>query len=218
MPRKNPKADLRLQYPRVLETALIITLLLVTLMFIASKHFVIKPKQTRVEEAVIKVEDIPITQQIKRPPPPARPTIPIESDEPNIEEDLTIDDTEWSISDEPPPPPPPKSEEEVVDFFAIEEKPELIGGAQAIYDYIQKNNLFPKMAQTAGVGGIAIIQFVVDETGKPVNITVFQERPEGLGFGEAGVKAISAMKFKPGKQRDRFVKVRMQQVIRFEVK
>jgi len=58
---------------------------------------------------------------------------------------------------------------------------------------------------------------VVDETGSPINVEVYQERPPNLGFGQAGVKAIKAMKFKPGKQRDRFVKVRMRQVIRFEV-
>lgn len=216
MRRKNPEADLRLQYPKVLEVSLIISLLLMTILFLTSKEFTIKPRQTRAEEVIIKVEDIPITHQIKRAPPPPRPTIPIESDETDIEEDLTIADTEWDISDEPPPPP--ARSEEVIDFFAIEEKPEIIGGAQAIYDYIQKEKLFPEMAKMSGVGGVTIIQFVVDETGKPVNVEVFQERPPGLGFGEAGMKAIKAMTFKPGKQRDRFVKVRMRQVIRFEVK
>jgi protein TonB len=213
---KNPKADLRLHYPRVVEASLAIVLLLMTLVFISSKELAIQAKQTRVEEVIIKVEDIPITHQIKRPPPPARPTIPIEADDADIEDDMTIDDTEWDIFDEPPPPPP--AGDDVVDFFAVENKPELIGGSQAIYDYIKRNNLFPEMAANAGVGGVCIIQFVVDETGKPIRITVFQERPKGLGFGEAGVKAISAMKFKPGRQRDRFVKVPMQQVIRFEVK
>ena len=216
MRRKNPKADLRWQYPKIIEASLAVTLLLMSVVFIASKEFTIKPKKTRVEEVIIKVEDIPITHQIKRPPPPARPTIPIETDELDIESDLTIEDTEWSIFDEPPPPPP--SADDIVDFFAIEEKPELIGGAQAIYDYIQKNNLFPDMARQAGVGGVCIIRFVVDETGKTTQLEVYQERPEGLGFGDAGIKAMSAMKFKPGRQRDRFVKVRMQQVIQFKVK
>lgn len=216
MRKKNPKADLRLQYPKVVEAALAITLLLMTVVFVSSKQFEMKSKHIRVKEAVIKVEDIPITQQIKRPPPPARPTIPIESDDPDIAEDLTIDDTEWNVTDEPPPPPP-SDEGDIVDFFAVEQKPELIGGSKAIYDYIKSHNLFPKMAQQAGVGGVCIIRFIVDETGKPTHVQVFQERPEGLGFGEAGVKAISAMKFKPGRQRDRYVKVPMQQVIQFKV-
>ncbi|TKJ39717.1 hypothetical protein CEE37_10585 [candidate division LCP-89 bacterium B3_LCP] len=216
MVKKYPQVDLRLQYPKIIEASLVVVLLLMTLTFISSKQMAITAKKAKVEEVIIKVEDIPITHQIKRPPPPARPTIPIESDDADIEDDMTIDDTDWDLGDEPPPPPPEGGD--IVDFFAVEQKPELIGGSQAIYDYIQRNNLFPEMAANAGVGGVCIIQFIVDETGKPTNIKVFQERPQGLGFGEAGTKAISAMKFKPGRQRDRFVKVPMQQVIRFEVK
>lgn len=211
---KNPKADLRLQYPKVMEIALIVTLFLMTTVFVISKEFQLESRAIKVEEVIIKVEDIPITNQIKRPPPPARPTIPIESEDEDLADDDTIDDTDWEIDDPPPPPPP---EEGVVDFFAVEEKPELIGGAKAIYDYIQRNNLFPSMAQQAGVGGICIIRFVVDVTGATTNVTIYQEKPEGLGFGEAGVKAMKAMKFKPGRQRDRFVKVMMQQVINFKV-
>lgn len=215
--KKNPKADLRFQYPKVLEASLAIVLALMTLVFISSKQMALKARHAKVEEVIIKVEDIPITHQIKRPPPPARPTIPIETDDADIEDDMTIDDTEWDLLDEPPPPPP-STDGDIVDFFAVEEKPELIGGADAIYDYIKKNNLVPQMAVQAGVGGICIIKFIVDETGTPTNITIFQEKPEGLGFGAAGVKAIQAMKFKPGRQRDRYVKVPMQQVIRFQAK
>ena len=46
---------------------------------------------------------------------------------------------------------------------------------------------------------------------------LLQERPAGLGFGDAGIKAIKAMNFSPGYQRDKPVKVRMQQVIRFRL-
>ena len=205
-----------MQYPKVVETSLVIVLALMTLVFITSKEIAIKAKQTKVEEVIIKVEDIPITHQIKRPPPPARPTIPIESDDADIEDDMSIDDTDWDVFD--PPPPPPFMDDDVVDFYAVEEKPELIGGAQAINDYIKKHNLVPAMAVQAGVSGICIIKFIVDETGTPTNITIFQEKPKGLGFGEAGVKAIKAMRFKPGRQRDRFVKVPMQQVIKFKTK
>jgi hypothetical protein len=55
--KKNPKADLRLQYPRILEAALAISLLLMTVVFVSSKEFKIQSKTIRVEEVIIKVED-----------------------------------------------------------------------------------------------------------------------------------------------------------------
>jgi protein TonB len=213
---KDPKYDLRLHYNKVLEVSLIITLILIAAIFLSSKSFEFKKEIPKEEQVVIKAEDIPITQQVKRPPPPARPSIPIETDDPEIDEDVTIANVEWDITDEPPPPPPPP--DEVVEFYAVEEKPELIGGDQAIRDYINSHNLYPEMARMAGMNGDVIIRFVVGADGAPRNIIIFQERPEGLGFGEAGIKAIQAMKFKPGKQRDRFVSVNMQQVIRFKIK
>ena len=214
--RKDPKYDLKFQYPKVLEISMIITLLIVSVVLLASKKFDFKHSAKKADQVELKAEDIPVTQQIKRPPPPARPSIPVESDDPEIEEDVTIDDIEWDIFDEPPPPPPPP--DEVVDFFAVEVKPELIGGAQAILDYIFEHDLYPEMARIAGINGDVLIQFVVGADGSPSNIVVAQEKPDGLGFGEAGVKAIKAMKFKPGKQRDRYVAVNMQQVIRFRMK
>ncbi len=215
---KNPEAEVRLGYPKRLELGLVIALLLVGTVFLLSKRFDQEIVIKKAEEVVLQTEEIPITQQVKRPPPPARPSIPIE--DPDVEEEdmipfEDIDEIDWSS--EAPPPPPAKAEDVVVDFFAVEEPPQMAGGAQALYDYIAKNNLYPKLALDAGLNGDVIIVFVVDEKGFPIDVQVAQERPEGLGFGEAGVKAVSAQKFSPGYQRDRAVKVKMQQVIRFRI-
>ena len=217
--RKDPKFDLKLKYKKTVELALVISLLLHAGVFLASKEFRFETRIRQVEQVVIKEEDIPITQQIKRPPPPKRPTIPIEDPDTDIEDDVTIEDTDWDIKEEPPPPPPILTqEEEAVSFFAVEEKPVLIGGIQAIMDYIKKNNLYPEMAQTAESNGDVIVQFTVTKTGSVVDLLVADERPKGLGFGEAAMQAMAAMKFTPGKQRDRPVPVRMQQTIRFRIK
>jgi protein TonB len=200
----------------VIEVSLIVTLLIIVGFFLGFKKFEFKKEAQKEEQVVIKAEDIPITQQVKRPPPPARPSIPVESDDPEIDEDVTIGDVEWDVTDEPPPPPPPP--DEVVDFFAVEEPPVLEGGAQAIMDYINSHDLYPEMARIAGINGDVLIQFVVAPDGSVRDLTVAQEKPSGLGFGEAGIEALKHMKFKPGKQRDKFVAVRMQQVIRFRIK
>lgn len=112
----------------------------------------------------------------------------------------------------------PLPEEVPVIFELVEQKPEMIGGTKAIYDFIVKNRLYPKTALTAGVGGWCRIGWIVDKRGMPRNIQILEESPQRLGFGEAGVKAISAMRFKPGMQRDRAVEVSMSQKIVFAVK
>lgn len=215
MNRSKRRADPRLDYPKVMEISLVIALLLVTAVFIISKEFAVSVKSSRFEDVVIKVEDIPITHQIRRPPPPARPTIPIEIEEPGIEGDLTIPEpVDWKDF---LPPPPPVDGDDVI-YMVVEKPPKLIGGEGAILKYILEHRLFPEMALKAGVGGMCTIQFVVDETGRPTDIFVKDESPRGLGFGEAGVKAIAAMKFTPGQQRDRLVKVHMEQTIHFHLK
>ena len=214
--RKDPSVSLKLKYAKTLELSLIITLVIVSISLLGFKKFEFKTEIKQAEQVTIKAEDIPITQQVKRPPPPARPSIPVESDDPDIDEDITIDDVEWDITDEPPPAPPPP--DEVVDFFAVEQKPELVGGAQAIMEYINEHNLYPEMAQLAGINGSVLIQFVVGKDGTTTNLVVAQEKPKDMGFGEAGIEVMKNMRFKPGKQRDKFVAVNMQQVIRFRTK
>ncbi len=217
--RKDPQFDLRLQYNRTLELALIVSLLLTSGVFLASKEYRFEQRIRTMDQVIIKAEDIPITQQVKRPPPPKRPTIPIEDPDTDIEDDMTIEDTDYNILDEPPPPPPILTmQEEAVPFWAIEEKPILIGGPQAINDYIVKNQLYPEMAQTAEMNGDVIVQFTVTKYGDVTDTEIAQEKPEGLGFGQAAITAMLAMKFKPGKQRDKEVAVRMQQTIRFRMK
>jgi len=217
MSYKKPEAETRLLYPKLVELGTIISLLIVIVFFLASKKFDKKVQLRKAEEVVLQTEEIPITQQVKRPPPPARPTIPVEDPEVDAEDDLAfedIDEIDWSIE---APPRPENAAEEVVEFFLVEEPPQIKGGVQALYDYLAKNNLYPEMARKAQIEGDAIIGFVVDANGNPTEVKVLQERPAGLGFGEAGVKAIKAMKFSPGYQRDRPVPVRMQQVLHFRL-
>lgn len=218
--KKDPQFDLRYQYRRVIEVSAVISLSLVTVMFIVSKKFDTKPLPKELTAVAIQVEDVPITRTIKKTEAPRKPTIPIADPDIDIAQDLDMPDLmgfDDLVLDAAPPPPPPPGGEETVPFFKVEVKPTLVGGNQAIADFIVKNNLFPKMAREAGVSGRAIISFTVGPDGKTRDVKVKQERPEGLGFGEAGVKVMQAMTFKPGMQRDRAVSVPMEQPISFTI-
>ena len=61
------------------------------------------------EEVQIIIEqiDIPQTEQFDRPPPPARPSVPVESESEDVADDVTLDEfnlDEFDAWDGPPPP------------------------------------------------------------------------------------------------------------------
>ncbi len=214
---KNPKYDLRFQYRRVLEASLALSLAFLIIVFIASKKFESKAVAKAVDIPTIQVEDIPITRTVKRVEIPRKPTIPVEAPEISPEDNIDIPDIDIFDPTIKPPPPPPSIEEEAVPFYKVERPPQLIGGETAIQEYIIKNNLYPKIAADAQISGVVMIGFICNKDGIPTDVVVLQEKPPGLGFGEAGVKVMKAMRFTPGYQRDKPVAVRMQQPIRFVI-
>ena len=59
-------------------------------------------------QIIIEQIDIPQTEQFDRPPPPARPSVPVESESEDIADDVTLDEfnlDEFDAWDAPPPPP-----------------------------------------------------------------------------------------------------------------
>lgn len=100
-------------------------------------------------------------------------------------------------------------EEEV--FLVVEKMPEPIGGMQAIYENIR----YPELARRAGIEGRVVVQFIVDEEGNVVNPTVI--RGIGGGCDEAAIAAVRDVKFIPGMQRGRNVKVQFQLPIVFRL-
>jgi periplasmic protein TonB len=212
---KHANADVKAKLPLFSELGLATALLIFLLVFIFSKefHVVVRSREYVPDEVV--VEEIERTVQQKTQPKPSRPSFVVAQEDEEVAEEEDIDfadDDNWDV---PPPPPPPMgaAEEEIIDFFAIEEPPDLIGGTEALYKLVR----YPEMAQRAGVEGLAQIEFIVGPDGTPRDFVIKGERPPGLGFGDAAIAALQQVRFKPGKQRDRFVAVRMSQVIRFQL-
>jgi len=171
------------------------------------------------------VEELPpITQQeeIKPPPPPPQPQTNIEVVE-NTQEEKEIASTEATEQTEvqpvapPPPPPEEKKVEEPQVYVIVEEMPEFPGGDAALLQYIQSNIRYPTYAREAGIQGTVFVSFVVDENGNVRDVQVLK----GIGGGcdEEAVRVIKSLpKFKPGKQRGKPVRVKMQVPIRFVLK
>ncbi len=208
--------ELKLQYRKLIELSVIISLLLATLCI---RFISWTPSEGELEKLDIKFEITKVeqTQQIKRSPPPSRPAIPIAAESETLLGDETIDDTEIDLEEIPPPPPPPpkkeeKSEEAEV-FVAYDTAPELKGG----YEFIRKNLKYPDLARQAGIEGKVLIKAIIDEQGNVLRAEVLKE-DGNVGFGQAAIDVVMKCKFTPAKQRDKAVKVAITLPITFKLK
>jgi periplasmic protein TonB len=205
-------------YPKVLEASLVIALLLVTLVFLVSKQD--QHRVVIVEHAIAEIEitDVPYIPPRKKPQPPERPSLPIEDPDIPLEDPIDwVSPKDWGELPELAAYQP-KDDPREYEFFAVEHVPEIVGGTQALYTYMQRNNLYPEMARRLGNDGVVQVEFLVTVNGKATDFSVLDERPKGLGFAEVAIEAISAMTFTPGIQRDIAVPVRMKQVIQFRLR
>ena len=201
--RKKPEASLRLKYKKNIELGLVLGLAVLVGMFQASKRSDRDIDTQDKVDLTIEVQEIPQTEQVKRPPAPQRPSIPIESEDEDIPEDATIEMTEINLDELPPPPPPPAEEaEETPIFVAYDDPPQPLGG----FAGIQKNLVYPEIARKAGVEGRVYVNVLIDERGNVIDTKILKSLGNN-GCDEAAVAAIRKAKWKPAKQRDKPVKV-----------
>lgn len=207
-----PHISVKLQHRRYLEIGAIVVLLLFTIVLFAVPKF---ETEQIVEQAYVppieNIEIPPETQQFDKPPPPARPSIPIESEDEEIDEDFTIEETDleaFEVFDEPPPPP-----ESNVIFIAYDEPPEPIGG----YAAIQKAVVYPEIAREAGIEGTVIVQATIGKDGRVKETIILKGIPK-TGLDEAAMDAIKTIKWKPAYQRDKPVTVRISVPVVFRLK
>ncbi|NOZ04415.1 MAG: energy transducer TonB [FCB group bacterium] len=209
---------LKQMYPVVVRITGLISIVLVTLfMLVFPKSAPKKVSLGTVDHIVIEQVDIPETRQITRPPPPARPSVPIESESEDIADDLTIEETTlenfeaWDAA--PPPPAPEGPQVRFVRFIPYDEPPVPIGG----YAAIQRNVEYPEIAREAGIEGTVIIQAFVDKKGRVTQTVVLSGLPN-TGLNEAAMDAIRKTRFKPAKQRDRAVGVWISIPVNFKLR
>ena len=168
-------------------------------------------------------EEVPITEQIKTPPPPPPPApevieivedekeveeMVIESTETNQEEIVEVDDieVEEDFDDDPVP-------------FAIIEDVPIYPGCEGvakedrrkcfqkkIVKHVKDNFRYPAIAQDLGISGKVFMQFVIDKDGSIVDIKIARSPDDNLA--KEAMRIISKLpKMTPGKQRGRAVRV-----------
>ncbi len=107
--------------------------------------------------------------------------------------------------------PPARLQAREVIFENPEQPPRIIGGLGAYYIHIE----YPEEAIRAGIEGRLVLRFVVETDGRPSNIQVIQ--PLHPLLDSAAVAALRRVRFVPGKQNGRPVRVRMQLPVRFRL-
>ena len=195
----------------VFEASLALSLLLVICGFMFFPEGGEAAKVTSFSQEMVKIEDVDVTRQQDRPPPPPRPLIPIEAPADEVLDDATIRDTELRGAETVAPPPLKSEEDEAEYFVAVEEMPELKGGMEAI----MRNLVYPELAIRAGLQGVVYVVAFVNEKGDVDRAEVLK----GIGGGcnEAALEAVKKVKFIPGRQRGRPMKTRVSIPIRFNL-
>jgi len=215
--KKSQKASLENKRLLFVEIGFVVALGIVLFAF----EYSTKEKRDSILDAgnqeLIEEEIIPITQETP-PPPPEAPKIPILSDQIDIiDDDIKVDDNIINLEDDSnlgveimdyvEAVQEEVVEEEAIPFQLVEDKPSFNGGdANEFSKWVNQRLVYPEIAKENGVQGKVMLQFTVNADGTVSNVKVLRGVDPSLD--KEAVRVVSSSpKWKPGKQRDRAVKV-----------
>ena len=205
--RNEQSASVKYLYPVVVRITGISGIVLLIITFLLFPRIVNKVELDEEIQIIIEQIDIPQTEQFDRPPPPARPSVPVESESEDIADDVTLEEftlDEFDAWDAPPPPP----EGPRVKFIPYDDPPVPLRPIKPKY---------PEIAQEAGIEGTVVVQVFVDAKGR-VKETIILKGIPNTGLDEAAADAIRLVRFKPAKQRERAVGVWISIPVNFRLK
>ena len=198
---------LKKNYPLIIRLTTLVGIILIILNFLVYPRFINTLSFETVDQLIIENIDIPQTQQIDNTPPPARPSIPVPSDDEDIADDLTLDELDFDDFSNLDAPPPPPSGPKVV-FIPYDDPPVAMSPIRPRY---------PEIAQEAGIEGVVVVQAFIDEKGR-VKETLILKGVPNTGLDEAAMEAIRKTRFRPAKQRERAVGVWISIPVNFRLK
>lgn len=221
-PKKNPKADVGRNSALYFVIGLAAVLALVYGAMEWKKYDKVSDYDISMNVEDQLDEEVPMTEQIKTPPPPPPPAAPevieVVEDEEEVEETV-IESTETSQEEEVIEIEEVEVEEVEEDisvpFAVIEDVPVFPGCENAsdkkacfqemMQKHIRKNFRYPEIAQEMGVQGRVSVIFVIQKDGSIGNIRM---RGPDKNLEAEALRIIQKLpKMTPGKQRGRPVKV-----------
>lgn len=228
-PKKYPKADLNRN------SGLYFVIGLALVLFLTWRALEYKSYDTTIEQVIIAHmaepdldEEVPITETIKLPPPPAPPTAPtiievVEDNEEIVEtviqstetdQDATIDTPVIAVDEVEVE----EVEEEITVPFAVIEDIPIFPGCEEgsdeerracfqrkVQEHVKKNFKYPDIAVEMGIQGKVYVQFIIGTNG---HVTDIKTRGPDLLLEKEAERIIALLpRMTPGRQRGRSVKV-----------
>ena len=184
-------------YPiRIREVTLGVILALSFLFYLFPRFLGDSEKIATTFQEEIETFDIPQTEQMKIPEPPARPSVPIASEDEFFDEDITIEDTEIEDFEDWEAP------------LGAGPKDEFIPYDQAPVPKIPLSSLveYPDLAREAGIEGKVYVKAFINKKGLVTSLKVLKGIPN-TGLDEAAIKAVRKSRWHPARQRDKKVGV-----------
>jgi protein TonB len=215
--KKNPQASLENKRLLFAEIGLIVALLVVYAGFETSTRA--QATASLIDDTKPLEEDDILSIPLDTPPPaPEVPLLPQLSDEIKIvDNNVTVDIDFQSLEDNDIPIDikdymtkeviEEEVEEETFFVFNVEEKPTFNGGdANEFSKWVNSQLQYPEIAQEMNIQGKVTLQFTIEKDGSLQNVKVLSTPDESLS--KEAVRVVSSSpKWKPGRQRDRAVKV-----------
>lgn len=157
------------------------------------------------------------TRQEREPPRPPVPPEPIISFSEEFEE-LEFEETSLFQNEEVSSPPQMKDdrriviEEEEKIYIAVEKNPEIIGGMEALTSKLH----YSEIAKRIGVEGKVVVTIIVDQEGNVVDAQIV--KPLHSDLDQIALTAVRELKFYPGIQNGKPVKVQVSIPIQYKLR
>ena len=194
--KKTENADLRSKSSIVFDYSIISALLIVILAFGFSDGAFEEKKILDDTNDITEVINIPPTEQLSREPEPSKPEIPIEAEDEDEIDDITIDDTVVDVMETYSDIEEPEDEDEPLEYFAVSVKPTIKKAVKPEY---------PRLARKANIEALVTVQVTIDKNGLPTDVKILR------GHDMLNVAALEAAKkhvFTPAMQGDKPVPVK----------
>ena len=224
--KKSKKAAIENQRGSWLLMGLVVALAFMFVSFEWTQHDVRVAAVSSDDESIFVTELIPITfpeEKLEPPPPPEikqSEWIEIVDDTEEVTDNVSV------VPDNVNEPykvvwiPPVVETEEVVEdviHVSVEVMPEFPGGMDKLLQFINDNMQYPTKAQTEGIQGRVIVQFIIDEDGYIIEPNIVRSVESSLD--NEALRLIKMLpQWKPGTLKGKAVKVKYTVPVAFKLK